>query len=1203
MRPYISKHGGGNILDFLIFALLGICINNINIAQDSSDSASFKSGRMVEGGGLNAPTSGADCWTNSASFRSEFSICDPGVDAVQTSASFNAPMGYMYVINLPPKIVGNAQRYPQDEAILGTTMPSFQIVNPNDYDTYDQLHFNFQVSTDAGFNGIVFEAHSVAGQTNWLQSTGGSPWGTLVSAGIPAQDSSFSAKRFLVPSEALAAGNWYYWRIRALDGAGEYSQWSTTFLFAAAPPVPSLISPTDGAALVTGTPTLDWTDEAVADYNIQIAADVGFNGILYNQIVTTSSFAVSPPLTNGVFWWRVRGRDAAGNPFPWSDAWKFTVSGQTPVVSLTVGSQNPFDKSELPGTTDVPMTQFVITAGANNVLVSSINLVTNGTGNDAAGITSVKLYMDLDSNGQISGGDSLLGTGTFAADDGDVTFGGLNISIPSNASRKFLTVYSFDAGTVDGDTFKSHIPAAGIIATVGGNPAVMSGSSIVSGGTVTISSGPGAVGSLTIAKGAQSIESANIVSTTQNVAILQFVASASSIEDVGISSLTILATGSGNDQTDIASVLLVEDANADGAYTNGIDTLIGTQSYNANNGTVTFPGVNITIPANGFKTFLIVYNFSGVGSAGSTFEMLIPSATSITATGGTSGTAITPEGLPITSGTVEISTTGSFIITVGPSNPPVTNRVNNEANVPILQIKLTAGSVEDVNVKSITFTAAGSGNDKDSVSLVRLFKDTNGNGFLDTADVQLSASTVYAADNGAVTFSGFSESIPAHQSRTWLLVYDLNGTAVPNETFKARLIFPADVQAEGASTQLGIVPAGLPIDGNDAVIVPGGSPGTLVVTKGQDSPLNGFVFANQQATSMVQIQVYPTIENMKLTALKIHALGTGNDVTDITGVTLYEDKDGNGIFTTGVDIPITGSSLYDADNGSITFSPASYFLSANKIKQLIILYDFSGSAVPGQKFSLFLTPAIDVEATGVTSAQVIPGSGLQIQGAEKTIGSPGVGGAAGEMSVQEIPFENPEYEFPIYSKGVAVLKARLSMSSFEGAVVEQISIKASGTGSDAGDISSIAIYKDNDGDGLVSSSDSFIFSKSGPFATDNGEAVLNGINFAIQAGASADIIIVVDFSGLGAAGGSYQFSWDVQGTTIARGLSSNLFVTVQANTIEGPKITSSKLVGSSGRKGVNSCLGSTKGGGVWPGAFFLFLAVFALAIRPWRGKA
>jgi hypothetical protein len=85
------------------------------------------------------------------------------------------------------------------------------------------------------------------------------------------------------------------------------------------PPLPPLLSaPADGATRTTARPTFSWLASATAKrYRIQVSSEADFASTLMDVTdLTTTYYTATVSLRQGVYYWRVQARDAAGN---WGD--------------------------------------------------------------------------------------------------------------------------------------------------------------------------------------------------------------------------------------------------------------------------------------------------------------------------------------------------------------------------------------------------------------------------------------------------------------------------------------------------------------------------------------------------------------------------------------------------------------------------------------------------------------------------------------------------------------------------------------------------------------------------------------------------------------------------------------------------------------------------------------------------------------------
>jgi hypothetical protein len=128
----------------------------------------------------------------------------------------------------------------------------------------------------------------------------------------------------------------YFWRVKAVDAAGNESEWSTPWSFYVnAPPAPVLLLPAPDSS--PATPLLfNW--QAVTSlsppvtYNLQLATDLTFKSIVLEKTALTSSdylmtkedeLKIERDIT---YYWRVRAIDSATNASEWSAPGSFSIS-------------------------------------------------------------------------------------------------------------------------------------------------------------------------------------------------------------------------------------------------------------------------------------------------------------------------------------------------------------------------------------------------------------------------------------------------------------------------------------------------------------------------------------------------------------------------------------------------------------------------------------------------------------------------------------------------------------------------------------------------------------------------------------------------------------------------------------------------------------------------------------------------------------
>lgn len=129
----------------------------------------------------------------------------------------------------------------------------------------------------------------------------------------------------------------YFWRVRAVDLAGNIGAWSAIRSFTidtAGPSAPSLVSPDDAEILTDTTPLLLWNSVTDGEeYQLQIDTAGTFVSFEYNITTSNTFYSIPVDLSDGTYYWRIRARDTAANWGSWSTIWSFTIDTVGPYIS------------------------------------------------------------------------------------------------------------------------------------------------------------------------------------------------------------------------------------------------------------------------------------------------------------------------------------------------------------------------------------------------------------------------------------------------------------------------------------------------------------------------------------------------------------------------------------------------------------------------------------------------------------------------------------------------------------------------------------------------------------------------------------------------------------------------------------------------------------------------------------------------------
>jgi len=314
------------------------------------------------------------------------------------------------------------------------------------------------------------------------------------------------------------------------------------------------------------------------------------------------------------------------------------------------------------------------------------------------------------------------------------------------------------------------------------------------------------------------VDSDEIASAT-GVPMLHLALSAGQSEGIDVSTVRVTVTGISDETITVTNASLYHDVNGDGFYRPSVDHVFATGvTIPSDDGEAVFTGSPVRIPASGVAFMLVTFDFNA--SPGDDFLASIADNNDITATGVNSSVGVPCTGAPLQGGLKTIKTVGSpgtLEVYVGANNPATASLGPGASNISMLQMVLRASSIEDVTVTDLILKGAGSGIEPAGVARVRLFCDVNEDGILDGGDTPIGVQTSYTADDGNVTFSGLSRSIPAGSPAFWLVVYDFTG-ASPDGCYQVGVMHGADIVATGDTSLASLNPVGPPITGRVLVI-------------------------------------------------------------------------------------------------------------------------------------------------------------------------------------------------------------------------------------------------------------------------------------------------------------------------------------------------------------------------------------------------
>ncbi|GAP20956.1 carboxypeptidase regulatory-like domain-containing protein [Leptolinea tardivitalis] len=137
----------------------------------------------------------------------------------------------------------------------------------------------------------------------------------------------------------------WYWHVRARNAIDEQGPWSAARAFTVdthGPDAPGLKSPADTFTTNNLKPVFSWNSSATATrYHIQLADSDAFDESTFTSAeLTTTSFTPASPLAEGMKYWRVQAKDAAGNWGAWSSIWTVVIDATPPTPPILFGPES-----------------------------------------------------------------------------------------------------------------------------------------------------------------------------------------------------------------------------------------------------------------------------------------------------------------------------------------------------------------------------------------------------------------------------------------------------------------------------------------------------------------------------------------------------------------------------------------------------------------------------------------------------------------------------------------------------------------------------------------------------------------------------------------------------------------------------------------------------------------------------------------------
>jgi hypothetical protein len=297
--------------------------------------------------------------------------------------------------------------------------------------------------------------------------------------------------------------------------------------------------------------------------------------------------------------------------------------------------------------------------------------------------------------------------------------------------------------------------------------------------------------------------------------------------------------------------------------------------------------------------------------------------------------------------------------------------------IPAMELRMEADRVEDVAIEELRFHAQGTLDDRAWIGALRLFLDADGDGQVDPdADLPLGLEASFDADDGSALVRGISRTIPAGGSETWLVAVDLADSAPLACTFRIGLLTRGDFTASGPVSGCPAV-RGFPLWGPGKSVGVGGS---LHVFPWPGASARASLDCGSGDAVLLDLALATgPAEAVRVSTLVVNATGTLAEPSGAVSVSLWEDRNENGVPDEG-DRRIRGPVPFLPADRRVAFPGMAETLSAASCARWLLTVDVAPSAPAGGTLGLSVESCEDVAATGEWTLEAIRAGGLPVRG-------------------------------------------------------------------------------------------------------------------------------------------------------------------------------------------------------------------------------
>lgn len=142
------------------------------------------------------------------------------------------------------------------------------------------------------------------------------------------------------PTTSLKQGV-YAWRVRRVDNGNRPGPWTSGGTFTLSQSTPTLVSPADETVITSMDVVFTWTGvPKAAQYRYEVSTTSSFTTLTESANTVMTSWAPVAKYNDGVYYWRVKVLDAAGNALATSPVRTFRKDSLSPTVTAKAPTTN-----------------------------------------------------------------------------------------------------------------------------------------------------------------------------------------------------------------------------------------------------------------------------------------------------------------------------------------------------------------------------------------------------------------------------------------------------------------------------------------------------------------------------------------------------------------------------------------------------------------------------------------------------------------------------------------------------------------------------------------------------------------------------------------------------------------------------------------------------------------------------------------------